>query len=205
MKAELRERFASYRSGKSLKGTETEKNLLKAFAGESQARNRYDMFAERAKEEGFNQIAAVFAATAHNEKHHAQIFFAFLEGGPLEITAAYPAGTVGSTCDNLMAAANGEQEEAVEIYPLFAAVAEKEGFIKIANQFKMIAKIEKEHEAQYRKLAGNVKDGKVFAKDEEMVWVCRECGHVHIGKQPPKACPTCQYPQAVFEIKVINY
>jgi rubrerythrin len=205
MKAELRERFAGYRAGKSLKGTETEKNLLKAFAGESQARNRYDMFAERAKEEGFNQIAAIFDRTAHNEKHHAQIFFAFLEGGPVEIAAAYPAGIVASTYDNLMAGANGEHEEAVDLYPHFAKVAEEEGFIKIANQFKMIAKIEKEHEEQYRKLAGNVQGGKVFAKEEETVWVCRECGHVHIGKQPPKACPTCQYPQAVFEVKTINY
>jgi rubrerythrin len=204
MKAELRERFAGYRAGKSIKGTETEKNLLKAFAGESQARNRYDMFAERAKEEGYNQIAAIFERTAHNEKHHAQIFFAFLEGGPVEITAAYPAGIVASTYDNLMAAASGEHEEAVDLYPHFAEVAEREGLIKIANQFKLIAKIEKEHEAEYRKLAGNVKDGKVFAKDEETVWVCRECGHVHIGKQPPKACPTCQYPQAVFEVKVVS-
>jgi rubrerythrin len=205
MKAELRERFAGYRAGKSIKGTETEKNLLKAFAGESQARNRYHMFAEKAREDGFNQIGAIFDETAHNEKHHAQVFFAFLEGGPLEIKATYPAGAVGSTLENLLASADGEHEEYVDLYPHFAEVAEKEGFIKIANQFKMIAKIEKEHEERYRKLAENVKNGKVFAKDEEAVWVCRECGHIHIGKQPPKACPTCQYPQAVFELKAKNY
>ncbi|MBF0486010.1 MAG: rubrerythrin family protein [Candidatus Omnitrophica bacterium] len=205
MKAELRERFAAYRNGKSIKGTETEKNLLKAFAGESQARNRYEMFAEKSREEGYNQIASVFTETAHNEKHHAQIYFAFLEGGAVEITATYPAGLVGNTFDNLMAGAMGEHEESVDIYPKFAEVAEKEGFIKIANQFRMIAKIEKEHEERYRKLADNVKNSKVFAKDEETVWVCRECGHIHFGKQPPKACPTCQYPQAVFEVKAKNY
>lgn len=205
MKAELRERFASYKGGKSLKGTETEKNLLKAFAGESQARNRYGMFAEKAKEDGFNQIAAIFEETAHNEKHHAQIFFSFLEGGPLEITAAYPAGIVGSTLDNLLAAAEGEHEESALLYPQFADVAEKEGFIKIANQFRMVAKVEQEHEARYRKLADNVKNAKVFARDEEVVWICRECGHIHKGKQPPKACPTCQYPQAVFEIRSMKY
>jgi rubrerythrin len=205
MKAELRERFAGYRSGKSVKGTETEKNLLKAFAGESQARNRYNMFAERAKEDGYNQIAAIFEETAHNEKHHAQIFFAFLEGGAVEITARYPAGCVGSTLENLLAGAEGEHEESVSLYPQFAEVAEKEGFIKIANQFRMIAKIEKEHEGRYRKLADNVKNGKVFARDEEVEWVCRECGHIHKGKQPPKACPTCQYPQAVFELRAKNY
>jgi rubrerythrin len=205
MKAELRERFAGYRAGKSIKGTETEKNLLKAFAGESQARNRYNMFAEKAKEDGFNQIAAIFEETAHNEKHHAQVFFAFLEGGPVEIKAAYPAGAVGSTLENLLAAAEGEHEEFVMLYPQFAEVAEKEGFIKIANQFRMIAKVEKEHEERYRKLADNVKNGKVFAKDEEVEWVCRECGHIHKGKQPPKACPTCQNPQGVFELRARNY
>ena len=205
MKAELRERFAGYKAGKPIKGTETEKNLLKSFDGESQARSRYGMFAEKAKEEGFNQIAAIFEETANNEKHHAQIFFAFLEGGPLEITAVYPAGAVGSTLENLLASAGGEHEESVDIYPHFAAVAEKEGFIKISNQFKMVAKIEREHEERYRQLAENVKNGKVFAKDEETVWICRECGHIHVGKQPPRACPACQYPQAVFEVRVKNY
>ncbi|MFH0753837.1 MAG: ferritin family protein [Candidatus Omnitrophota bacterium] len=205
MKKELRERFASYRAGKSVKGTETEKNLLKAFAGESQARNRYEFFAEAAKEEGFNQIAGIFHETAHNEEHHAEIFFAFLEGGPVEITAAYPAGKVGTTYENLIAAAEGEHEEFVELYPHFADVAQKEGFTKIANQFRMIAKIEKEHEERYRKLAANVKEGKVFAKDEETSWVCRECGYIHTGKVAPTACPSCQRPQAVFEMRAANY
>ncbi len=205
MKKELRERFAGYRGGKSLKGTETEKNLLKAFAGESQARNRYNMFAGVALEEGYAQIAAIFDETAHNEKHHAQVFFAFLEGGAVEITAGYPAGKVGTTEENLLAAAEGEHEEFVELYPHFADVAEKEGFIKIANQFRMIAKIEKEHEDRYRMLAANVRDGKVFAKDVETAWVCRECGHIHTSKQAPAACPTCQNPRSVFEVRVLNY
>jgi rubrerythrin len=205
MKAELRERYAGYRGGKSLKGTETEKNLLKAFAGESQARNRYDMFAEKAREDGYNQIAAIFNETAHNEKHHAQVFFAFLEGGCVEIQAGYPAGVVGSTYENLVAAAEGEHEEFVDLYPRFAEVAEKEGFIKIANQFRMIAKVEKEHEDRYRKLAANVKEGKVFAREEAVTWVCRECGHIHTGRQAPTACPTCQNPQGVFELRAQNY
>ena len=205
MKKELRERFAGYKAGKSIKGTQTEKNLLKAFAGESQARNRYNMFSGVAREEGFDQIAVIFDETAHNEKHHAQIFFAFLDGGAVEIVAAYPAGKVGLTLENLLAAADGEHEEFVDLYPHFADVAEKEGFVKIAGQFRMIAKIEKEHEERYRKLAENVKNGKVFAKDEETVWVCRECGHIHTGKQAPTACPSCQYPRSVFEVRVKNY
>jgi rubrerythrin len=205
MKKELRDRFASYRAGKSVKGTETEKNLLKAFAGESQAQNRYVMFAEAAKEEGFDQIAAIFKETAHNEDHHAQIFFAFLEGGCVEIVAGYPAGKVGDTYENLIAAAEGEHEEFVDLYPHFADVAQKEGFVKIANQFRMVAKIEKEHEERYRKLAANLKEGKVFAKDGETVWICRECGHIHTAKQAPTACPSCQRSQAVFEIRSVNY
>ena len=205
MKAELRERFAGYRGGKSLMGTETEKNLLKAFAGESQARNRYHMFAEKAREDGYDQIAAIFDETAHNEQLHAQTFFAFLEGGPVEITAKYPAGMVGNTFDNLIAAADGEHEEFVELYPHFAEVAAQEGFIKISNQFKMIAKVEKEHEERYRKLAQNVQDNKVFAKDEETIWICRECGHIHVGKQTPAVCPVCQHPKSVFEVRAKNY
>ncbi|MBF0122262.1 MAG: rubrerythrin family protein [Candidatus Omnitrophica bacterium] len=205
MKKELREKFAGYKAGKSIKGTQTEKNLLKAFAGESQARNRYNMFAGAAREEGFDQIAAIFDETAHNEKHHAQIFFSFLEGGVVEIQASYPAGKVGLTLENLEAAADGEHEEFVDLYPAFADVAEKEGFVKIAGQFRMIAKIEKEHEERYRKLADNVKSGKVFAKDQEVEWVCRECGHIHVGKQAPAACAACQNPRSVFEIRVKNY
>ncbi len=205
MKKELRERFASYRAGRSLQGTATEKNLLKAFAGESQARNRYVMFAAAAREEGFDQIAAIFTETAHNEEHHAQIFFAFLEGGAVEILASYPAGKVGGTYDNLVAAAAGEHEEFVELYPSFADVAQEEGFIKIANQFRMIAKIEKEHEERYLALAQNVKEGKVFAKDGETTWVCRECGHIHTARQAPAVCPSCQRSQAVFEVRARNY
>ena len=205
MKKELRERFAGYKAGKSIKGTQTEKNLLKAFAGESQARNRYNMFAGAAREEGFTQIAAIFDETAHNEKHHAEIFFSFLEGGPVEILAAYPAGKVGDTLVNLQASADGEHEEFADLYPGFADVAEKEGFVKIAGQFRMIAKIEKEHEERYRKLAENVQKDKVFAKDEETVWVCRECGHIHVGKQTPAVCPTCQHPRGVFEVRAKNF
>ncbi len=205
MKKDLREKFTSYKGGKSIKGTETEKNLLKAFAGESQARNRYDMFAGAAKEEGFDQIAALFRETAHNEEHHAQIFFAFLEGEAVEIVAGYPAGAVAGTYDNLVAAADGEHEEFAELYPHFADVADKEGFQKIANQFRMVARIEKEHEARFRKLAANVKEHKVFVKEEETAWICRECGYIHTGKQAPKACPTCQNPQSVFELRAENY
>jgi rubrerythrin len=205
MKAELRERFAGYRAGKSLKGTETEKNLLKAFAGESQARNRYVMFAEKAREDGYDQISAIFTETAHNEQLHAQTFFAFMEGGAVEITAKYPAGIVGSTFDNLIAAVEGEHEESVDLYPQFADIAAKEGFVKISNQFKMIAKVEREHEERYRKLAQNVKDNKVFAKDDETIWICRECGYIHIGKQTPDVCPVCLHPKSVFEIRAKNY
>lgn len=205
MKKELRDRFAGYKGEKSIKGTETEKNLLKSFAGESQARNRYHMFAEAAREDGFDQIAAIFEETARNEQLHAQVFFAFMEGDAVEITAGYPAGKVGSTLENLLAAADGEHEEFVELYPQFAEVAEKEGFTRIANQFKLIAKVEKEHEDRYRKLAANIEACKVFAKDDEAVWVCRECGHIHVAKNAPKACPTCQHPQSVFEVRAMNY
>ncbi|MEI6437406.1 MAG: rubrerythrin family protein [Candidatus Omnitrophota bacterium] len=205
MKAELRERFASYRAGKSIKGTATEKNLLKSFAGESQARNRYNMFAERAREEGFDQIGKIFDETAHNEQHHAQIFFAFLEGGPLEMTATYPAGVVGDTYQNLIAAAEGEHEEFADLYPAFGAIAEKEGFPKIGAQFKMIAKVEREHEERYRLLAENLKNNKIFAKDEETIWICTVCGHIHVGKQTPAACPVCQHPKNVFEVHSKKY
>ncbi|MBF0503839.1 MAG: rubrerythrin family protein [Candidatus Omnitrophica bacterium] len=205
MKKELREKFASYLSGKTLKGTQTHKNLLKAFAGESQARNRYMMYAQKAQEEGLCQIASIFEETAHNEQVHAETFFAFLEGGPLEITAVYPAGSVKETYDNLLVSADGEHEEFADLYPCFAGVAEKEGFPKIAAQFKMIAKIEKEHEERYRKLAQNIGNNKVFSKDEETIWICAECGHVHIGKQTPAVCPTCQNSKGVFQMKANNY
>ncbi|MDF2700460.1 MAG: rubrerythrin family protein [Haloplasmataceae bacterium] len=205
MKAEVREKFASYAQGKSLKGTETEKNILKSFAGESQAYNRYVMFAEVARLEGYQQIAGIFEETAHNEQLHAQTFFAFLQGDMVEITAAFPAGKIGLTHDNLIASAEGEHEEFAELYPHFAEVADQEGFPKIANQFRLIAKVEKEHEERYRKLADNVAKDKVFAKDEKFVWVCRECGHIHVGIKAPAMCPTCLVPQEYFEIKANNY
>lgn len=205
MKKELVEKFSNYRQGKSLKGTETEKNVLKAFAGESQARNRYHLFAEIAREEGYEQIAAIFEETAHNEKIHAQTFFAFLEGDGVEITAMYPAGKIGTTLENLKAAAEGEHEEFVILYPSFAEVAAKEGFPKIASAFKLIANVEKEHEERFLKLAKNIEENQVFAKDEKVMWICRECGHIHIGPKAPGMCPTCLRPQAYFEIKANNY
>ncbi|QVK19473.1 rubrerythrin family protein [Mycoplasmatota bacterium] len=205
MKKELIEKFSSYRQGKSLKGTETEKNILKSFAGESQARNRYHLFAEVAREEGYEQIAAIFEETAYNEKHHAQIFFAFLEGDGVEITAMYPAGKIGTTLENLKAAAEGEHEEFVELYPAFAEIALQEGFPKIASQFKLIAKVEKEHEDRYRKLVKNLEEDQVFAKEEKVVWVCRECGHIHVGTKAPGMCPTCLRPKSYFEVKSNNY
>jgi rubrerythrin len=205
MNTASREKFQAYRQGKSLKGTQTEQNLLKAFAGESQARNRYILFAEKAREEGFEQIAAIFEETAYNEQWHAQVFFSFLEGDDVEITATYPAGRVGTTQENLLAAAKGEHEEFVVLYPEFAEIAASEGFPKIANQFKLIAKVEKEHEDRYLKLAENVRDGKVFAKEDIVIWVCRECGHVHVGVKAPGMCPTCLQPQQYFEVKANNY
>jgi len=190
---------------KSLKGTRTEQNLLKAFAGESQARMRYDYFAKQAKKEGLEQIAAIFNETAMNEKEHAKRFFKFLEGGMVEITASYPAGVIGSTLENLKAAAEGENEEWTELYPGFADVAEKEGFKAVAIAFRKIAEVEKAHEARYRKLYSNLEDGKVFERDGVIVWKCRNCGYLHEGKSAPKTCPACLHPQSYFEIKEINY
>jgi rubrerythrin len=190
---------------KSLKGTETEKNLLKAFAGESQARGRYTMFAKQARKEGFRQIEAIFLETAEQEREHAKKFFSFLEGGMVEITASYPAGKVGTTAENLKAAADGENEEWSELYPHFAEVAAAEGFQKVANAFKNIAKVEKEHEARYRALMANVVDGKVFEREEKVEWVCRNCGFVHESTKAPKMCPACDHPQEHFEIRVKNY
>lgn len=190
---------------KSIKGTQTEQNLLKSFAGESQARSRYTFFASTAKKEGYEQIAAIFMETAEQEKEHAKRFFKFLEGGMIEITATYPAGMIGTTAENLAAAAAGENEEWVELYPRFADVAEEEGFPAIAVAFRMIAKVEAEHEARYRKLLANVEENKVFEKDEEVEWQCRNCGYVHKGKSAPKTCPACVHPQAYFEVKKNNY
>ncbi|NLI88028.1 MAG: rubrerythrin family protein [Bacteroidales bacterium] len=190
---------------KSVKGTETEKNLLKAFAGESQAKNRYTFFSKVAKEEGFEQIAEIFMTTALQEEQHAKQFFRFLEGGMVEITASYPAGVIGTTAENLKAAAMGEYEEWSELYPHFADIAEKEGFTRIATAFKMVAKVEVEHEKRYKRLLEKVEKDKVFERDEEIEWVCRKCGYVHKGKKPPKNCPVCQHPQAYFEEKANNY
>ena len=190
---------------KSLKGTRTEQNLLKAFAGESQARMRYDYFAKQAKKEGLEQIAAIFEETSLNEKEHAKRFFKFLEGGVVEITAAYPAGIIGTTMENLKAAAAGENEEWTELYPMFADIAEEEGFKAVAVAFRKIAEVEKAHEARYLKLYSNLDDGKVFERDGVIVWKCRNCGFLHEGTKAPKICPACLHPQSYFEIKEINY
>jgi rubrerythrin len=189
----------------SIKGSRTEQNLLKAFAGESQARNRYDYFSKAAKKEGLEQIAALFEETALNEKEHAKRFFKFLEGGMVEITATYPAGSIGSTLENLKAAADGENEEWTELYPEFAKIAEEEGFKEVAQAFKMIARVEKAHEERYRKLYNNLMDGKVFKKDGKVVWKCRNCGFLHEGTVAPKLCPACDHPQAYFEVSEENY
>lgn len=188
-----------------IKGTETEKNLLKAFAGESQAKNRYTFFAKQAKKEGFEQIAELFLQTAMHEEQHAKTFFNFLEGGMVEITASYPAGIIGTTAENLKAAAEGENEEWVELYPHFAEVAEKEGFKQVAIAFRMIAKVEKEHEERYLKLLENIEKEKVFEKEEETVWMCRKCGYHHTGKKAPNACPACKHPASYFEVLAQNY
>jgi len=190
---------------KGIKGTQTEKNLLKAFAGESQAKNRYTFFSKKAKEEGYEQIAELFMITALQEEQHAKQFFKFLEGGPVEITATYPAGSIGTTLENLKAAAMGEHEEWTELYPHFAEIAEKEGFGKVATAFKLIAKIEKEHEDRYKKLLDKVEKGKVFEREEDVEWVCRKCGYTHKGKKALKNCPVCNHPEAYFEEKNSNY
>lgn len=188
----------------SVKGTETEKNLMKSFAGESQARMRYTFFAKEAKKEGYEQIAAIFLETADQEMVHAKRMFKYLEGGMLEITAAYPAGKIGTTMENLEEAAAGENEEWTELYPHFADVAEKEGFKEIATMYRMIAKAEAIHEENYRKLWERVKNGTVFTREEEIEWQCRHCGFVYKGKTAPKTCPTCLHPQAYFEPKKGN-
>jgi rubrerythrin len=190
---------------KSIKGTKTEQNLLKAFAGESQARSRYTFFASVAKKEGYEQIAGVFLETAEQEKEHAERFFKFLEGGMVEITASYPAGIIGTTEQNLLAAANGELEEWEDLYPEFAKVAAEEGFSQIAAAFKMIARVEVQHEIRYRKLLANIVDGTVFKKPEEIEWQCRNCGYVHTGVSAPQTCPACLHPQAYFEPKKNKY
>jgi len=190
---------------KSIKGTQTEKNLLTSFAGESQARNRYTFFAKTAQAEGYEQIAAIFEETANQEKAHAKQMFKHLEGGMVEITATYPAGVIATTLENLKAAAGGEHEEWSLDYPKFAEIAEAEGFKAIATMYKMIAKVEYEHEQRYLKLLKNIEEGKVFEKDEETEWQCRNCGFVHKGKKALENCPACNHPKAHFEVKKSNY
>ena len=188
-----------------LKGSQTEKNLLAAFAGESQARNRYTYFASQARKEGYIQISAIFEETANQEKEHAKREFKFLKGGEVEITAAFPAGVIGSTIDNLKEAAAGEHYETTEMYPEFAKVAEEEGFDEIAEVFRAIAIAEKRHEQRYLALAKNIADGVVFKREKPVRWVCRNCGYVHEGPDAPDVCPACAHPQSYYEIEAANY
>jgi rubrerythrin len=188
-----------------LKGSRTEKNLLASFAGESQARTKYTFFASVAKKEGYEQISAIFQETADNEKEHAQLFFELLKGGSAEITAAYPAGVIGSTADNLKAAAEGEKHEWGTLYPSFAKAAEQEGFAEAARTFSMVAKVEAYHERRYRKLLANVEQGKVFRKDAPIKWKCRNCGHVYEGAEAPEKCPVCDHSRSYFEVWCENY
>lgn len=188
-----------------LKGSKTEQHLLAAFAGESQARNRYTYFASVARKAGYEQIAGFFIETADNEKEHAKRFFEFLQGGEVEITAAFPAGVIGDTAANLKAAADGEHMEWTKLYKDAEQVARSEGFGEIADVFKEIAEVEEAHEKRYRKLLANVSDGKVFRKDEVVKWHCRNCGYVHEGKEAPEICPACAHPQAYYEVLAENY
>jgi len=191
---------------KSIKGTKTEENLLKAFAGESQARNRYTFFAETAKKEGYEQIAATFTETAEQEKEHAKIFFKLLAGGKASISdATYPAGVISNTADNLLAAAEGEREEWDVLYPTFADVAEQEGFPEVAAAFRQITKVEIEHEQRYLKLLSRMTGGDFFHREDEIWWQCRNCGFVCKAKDAPKICPACRHPQAFFEPRKENY
>lgn len=190
--------------GKSIKGTRTEKNLMCSFAGESQARMRYTYFASVAKKEGYEQISAIFLETAEQEKEHAKRMFKWLEGGMVEITASYPAGVIGTTLDNLKAAAAGENEEWTKDYPHFADVADEEGFPEIAAMYRMISIAEKGHEERYLAFVKNIEDNKVFAKDGVVVWQCRNCGFIYEGVEAPKVCPACLHPQAYFEVKKTN-
>ena len=187
------------------KGSKTEKNLLAAFAGESQARNRYTYFASVARKEGYEQISAIFQETADNEKEHAKLYFELLKGGTVEIVAAYPAGVIGSTAQNLKAAAEGEKFEWGTLYPGFAEVAEKEGFSEAARTFRQVAKVEAYHERRYLKLLANVEQGKVFKKDAPVKWMCRNCGFVFEGTEAPDKCPVCQHPRSFYEVYSENY
>jgi rubrerythrin len=189
----------------SIKGTKTEKNLLAAFAGESQARNRYTYFASAARKEGFEEIANIFTETAENEKEHAKVYFKYLEGGDVEILASYPAGMIKDTRSNLEAAAAGENLEWTTLYANFAKIAKEEGFLEIANSFTQIAKVEKFHESRYRKLAANIANGEVFKKKTVVRWHCINCGYIFEGIEAPKECPACKHPQAYYEILVEDY
>jgi rubrerythrin len=188
-----------------LKGSQTEKNLLAAFAGESQARNRYTYFASAARKEGYEQISTLFLETAENEKEHAKLFFSLLKGGDVKIVAAYPAGVIGNTAENLKAAAEGENLEWTKLYQDFADVAKKEGFKEVYEAFTNVAKVEKFHEGRYLSLLKNVKEGKVFKKDSSVKWHCRNCGYVFEGKEVPDQCPVCKHPRAHFEVLAENY
>ncbi len=191
--------------GKSIKGTKTEKNLLASFAGEAQARNRYTFFASAAKKEGYEQISRIFLETAENEKEHAKVFFKYLEGGEVEITASYPAGVIGDTISNLKAAAEGENMEWTVLYSDAAKVAREEGFPDVARSFEQIAKVEMFHENRYRKLAENIAKGEVFKKKTATKWHCINCGYVFEGEEAPKECPACKHPQAYYEVLAENY
>jgi rubrerythrin len=190
---------------KSIKGTKTETNLLKAFAGESQARNRYEFFVSQARKEGLEHIAAIFQETANQEKEHAKRFFSFLEGGMLEITAGYPAGKVGTTKENLKAAAEGENEEWTKLYPMFAEIAREEGFPEVATAFKMIAKVEAEHERRYLKLLQNISEDQVFMKNGKVWWKCLNCGYVYESEKAMENCPACLHPKAFMQVREENY
>ena len=190
---------------KDLKGTKTEKNLLTAFCGESQARNKYNYFASKARKEGYRQIDGIFEETADNEKEHAEVFFKHLQGGDVEITASYPAGVIGTTAENLLAAAEGEKMEWGTLYPDFGKTAEEEGFPMVAHSYREIAKVEAYHEKRYRKLLENVRKKQVFKKDKVVKWKCRNCGYVHEGTEAPDVCPACQHKQSYYEIWTENY
>jgi rubrerythrin len=188
-----------------LKGSKTEKNLLTAFAGESQARNRYNYFASKAKKEGYEQISGIFAETADNEKEHAKRFFKFLEGGEVEVSASFPAGVIGSTIDNLKAAAAGENYEHTTMYPEFAKIAEEEGFKEIAGVFRYVGVAEKQHEKRYLALAKNIETKKIFKRETVTKWRCRNCGYIHEGTEPADKCPACAHPRAYFELLAENW
>jgi len=188
-----------------LKGSATERNIMTAFAGESQARNRYNYFASQAKKDGYEQIAAAFEETANQEKEHAKRLFKLLEGGEVEITAGFPAGVIANTLENLKAAAAGENHEHTQMYPGFAKIAREEGFDGIANVFEAIAVAEKQHEKRYLDFAANIEAGRVFKRDERVVWRCRNCGYLHEGEEAPKVCPACAHPQAHFELLGENW